>query len=248
VKELRKISIVAHRGGAALMPENTLAAFRYAIELGVDAVECDVHLTADGQVVVFHDFSLQQLTGVAGTIEEIDEQHRQKLRIGAGNELPPLLRELVQLLVGKTTRLYLEIKTNGRAEHELQLAEKSCDILRELDLLKQTSAISFEPTCLAPLMAAGVSCGPCVDNPDIFLGQSLTAQLAYWQSEGYRDLSLNGGCTSPDFVKAAIDFGFYVGVWTINGPARLNYWLAQPVHYITTDQPNLALHLRGSLH
>jgi len=243
---MSKISIVAHRGGAALAPENTLVAFKRAIELGVDAVECDVHLMADGKVVVFHDFSLLQLTGEVGEIEDIDEQRRQKLCIGGVDEPPPLLEELAKLLVGKTTRLYLEIKTNGRPEHELQLAEKSCDILRAFHLLKQTSVISFDPACLAPFMEAGVPCGPCVDNPSLFLGQALTAQLKHWQREGYRDLSLNGGRTAPYFVKAALDFGFHVGVWTINGPARLSYWLQQPIHYITTDQPDLALHLRGA--
>jgi len=243
---MSKISLVAHRGGAMMAAENTLAAFKRALELGVDAVECDVHLMADGQIVVFHDFSLLQLTGEAGEIEEIDEQHRQKLRIGGGGEPPPLLEELLQLLVGTQTRLYLEIKTNGRPEHEMQLAQKSCDILRAFNLLKQTSAISFDPACLAPLMEAGIPCGPCVDNPSLFLGQDLTAQLKHWQNAGYRDLSLNGGRTTPHFVKAAIDSGFHVGVWTINGPARLNYWLNQPIHYITTDQPDLALHLRDA--
>ena len=49
------IRITGHRGAAGVVPENTLKGFRYAIELGVDAVECDVHLTRDGQAVVMHD-------------------------------------------------------------------------------------------------------------------------------------------------------------------------------------------------
>jgi len=50
--------IVAHRGGAALAPENTLAAFQNALQIGVDMVECDVHLTKDGEVIVMHDFAV----------------------------------------------------------------------------------------------------------------------------------------------------------------------------------------------
>jgi glycerophosphoryl diester phosphodiesterase len=61
--------IVAHRGGSALAPENTLVAFDRAAALGADALEIDVRLTADGTVVVFHDEETARLTGEPGTIE-----------------------------------------------------------------------------------------------------------------------------------------------------------------------------------
>jgi len=241
---MNKVSIVAHRGGAALRAENTLAAFAHVIGLGVDAVECDVHMMADGRVVVFHDFSLEQLTGEAGQIEAIDELQRQKLRIGGSDEAPPLLEELAALLAGQSTRLYLEIKTNGQPEHELRLAEASLAILRDFNLADRSHAISFEPECLAPFIAAGVPSGLCIDNPAALLEADLSQQFQQWQREGYLDLSLNGNRTPLEFITAAREAGFTTGVWTINGPARLTYWLAQPVHYITTDQPDLALRLR----
>ena len=61
--------LVAHRGGAALAPENTLEAFERGASLGADAIETDVRLTADGVVVAFHDEDTRRLTGVAGTVE-----------------------------------------------------------------------------------------------------------------------------------------------------------------------------------
>jgi glycerophosphoryl diester phosphodiesterase len=66
---LRRPWLVAHRGGAALAPENTLPAFDLAARLGADAFETDVHLTADGAVVVFHDEDTERLTGERGAIE-----------------------------------------------------------------------------------------------------------------------------------------------------------------------------------
>ncbi|MDD9332919.1 MAG: glycerophosphodiester phosphodiesterase, partial [Bartonella sp.] len=56
-----KQKIIAHRGGASLYSENTLSAFRHAIALGVDEIECDIHLLKSGEIVIFHDFSLEQL-------------------------------------------------------------------------------------------------------------------------------------------------------------------------------------------
>jgi glycerophosphoryl diester phosphodiesterase len=66
---LRRPWLVAHRGGARLRPENTFPAFDHAARLGADAFEIDVHLTADGEVLVFHDDETSRLTGAPGTIE-----------------------------------------------------------------------------------------------------------------------------------------------------------------------------------
>jgi glycerophosphoryl diester phosphodiesterase len=60
--------VIAHRGGARLRPENTIAAFDHAVSLGVDAIECDVHLSKDGEVVVIHDDSVDRTTDASGTV------------------------------------------------------------------------------------------------------------------------------------------------------------------------------------
>lgn len=60
--------VIAHRGGARLRPENTMAAFDHAASLGVDAIECDVHLSRDGQVVVIHDDTVDRTTNASGAV------------------------------------------------------------------------------------------------------------------------------------------------------------------------------------
>src|SRR4051794_30509551 len=60
--------VVAHRGASGLAPENTLAAFRLAVELGSPGVECDVHLTADGRVIVIHDATVDRTTNGSGEV------------------------------------------------------------------------------------------------------------------------------------------------------------------------------------
>jgi glycerophosphoryl diester phosphodiesterase len=65
---LNRVSAVAHRGGSKLRPENTLAAFDRALDLGVDAMECDVHLSRDGEVVVIHDATLERTTNARGPV------------------------------------------------------------------------------------------------------------------------------------------------------------------------------------
>ncbi|WP_455477640.1 glycerophosphodiester phosphodiesterase [Bartonella sp. B41] len=233
--------IVAHRGGASLYPENTLSAFRHAITLGVDEIECDVHLLKSGEVVVFHDFLLEQLVGKKGYIHDIDNETRKRLCIKGSTEAPPLLEEVLDLLQPTNVALHIEIKTCGEIEREYILSQKVLMLIKSRNLSNKISVISFDPLSLRPFIEAGIPSGPCIDKLD----DDMFHHLSEWKHLGYSDLSLYGSIVSQDFVEAARDFDFTVGVWTINGRTRLSHWLDMPIHYITTDQPDLALQLRS---
>ncbi|ENN92015.1 glycerophosphodiester phosphodiesterase [Bartonella bovis] len=236
-----KPKIVAHRGGTNLYSENTLSAFRHAIALGVDEIECDIHLLKSGEVVVFHDFCLEQLVGKKGYIHDIDNEMRKQLCVKGSTESPPLLEELLDLLVPTNVALHLEIKTCGMVEREYILSQKALKLINSRNLAERVSAISFDSTSLSPFVEAGIPCGPCVDN---FEGD-MSYHFSKWKKLGYSDLSLDGSIVSRNVIESALNAGFTVGVWTINGKARLSHWLDMPVHYITTDQPDLALQLRS---
>lgn len=233
--------IVAHRGGAHLYPENTLSAFSNAIALGVDEVECDVHLLKSGEVVVFHDFRLEQLVGKIGYIHDLDNETRKQLCVKGSMEAPPLLEEVLDLLAPSNVALHLEIKTCGEVERETILSQKALALIKSRNLTERVSAISFDPASLRPFIEAGITSGPCLDN---FSGD-MKHHFSEWKKWGYSDLSLDGSIVPQNFIESALEAGFTIGVWTINGKARLSHWLDMPVHYITTDQPDLALQLRA---
>src|SRR5580765_2662312 len=77
-----RVLAIAHRGGSKLRPENTLAAFNHAVTLGVDAFECDVHLSSDGEVVLIHDDTLDRTTDGSGRVS--DRTASELSRIDAG--------------------------------------------------------------------------------------------------------------------------------------------------------------------
>jgi len=79
-----------HRGNPAEHPENTLASFRSAVELGVDIIECDVHLSADGHMAVIHDHSVDRTTDGAGMVRELTWDELQRLDAGKGERIPSL--------------------------------------------------------------------------------------------------------------------------------------------------------------
>jgi glycerophosphoryl diester phosphodiesterase len=102
---------IAHRGLHDMnvrVWENTLPAFARAVERGF-AIECDVHLTADDEVVVFHDTDLGRLTGTDGYVWQRTAAEMRALRIGQSGDHPPTLQELLELVAGKVP-LIVELK------------------------------------------------------------------------------------------------------------------------------------------
>lgn len=109
--DILKGRYIAHRGLHDITgntPENSLAAFRQAAELGF-AVENDIHLTADGEVVVFHDSELERMCGVSGKIEEMTLRELKKLRIAETDCQIPTLKECLEVINGRVP-LMIEFK------------------------------------------------------------------------------------------------------------------------------------------
>lgn len=81
---LDHLNVIAHRGGSKLRPENTLAAFDHAVTLGVDAIECDVQLSRDGEVVVIHDATLDRTTDARGPVSALSAAELGRVDAGFG--------------------------------------------------------------------------------------------------------------------------------------------------------------------
>ena len=111
----RPIAVIAHRGGRAIAPENTLAAFRKSIELGADYVEIDVRTTKDGQLVIMHDGTVDRTTNGKGAVSSLTLSEIKKLDAGSkfssqyANEPVPTLDETLRLCKGKV-HIYLDFK------------------------------------------------------------------------------------------------------------------------------------------
>ena len=151
------IQRVAHRGGADLAPENTLAAFRNALTLPVDAIELDVHMSRDGHAVVFHDYEVERLTNGAGNILDLYFAYLRGLNAAAhfpgGWPEPqqiPTLREALAVAQGQVD-VYIEIKQskkNGVYGRYPDIAEA---------VVEEVRAAGSRITCsLSPLI--GLSC------------------------------------------------------------------------------------------
>ncbi len=132
----RKPVIVAHRGSSATTPENTLAAFRQAIRDGADAIELDVHLSKDNEVVVIHDATLRRTTSGRGRVR--DYTFRELQKFGAGewfhqrfsSERIPSLREVFEVVPARVG-INIELKYTGASGRPDELVKRVVGIVHE---------------------------------------------------------------------------------------------------------------------
>ena len=103
--------IMGHRGAAALEPENTLLSIKKAMEIGVDAVEIDVHLSKDKEIVIIHDLTLDRTTNGTGLVSNYTLSELKKYDAGKGEAIPTL--QEVMELTDKNVKLVIELKQKG---------------------------------------------------------------------------------------------------------------------------------------
>ena len=207
---------IAHRGlhdRQRSRPENTLAAFSAAAEARY-GIECDVHISADGIPVVFHDDDLRRLTGVVGPVRERSAAELGDLRILNTAEWIPTLDELLELVAGRVPVL-IELKSIRRLDEGLAFAV--------VDSLSRypgaTAVMSFEPELIAEVKAA-----------DPNLPRGLTALGRWRTARQYMSIARD---LEVDFISYAINdlptpmpilcrylFGMPLICWTVRTPAQ----------------------------
>lgn len=221
----------AHRGGAADGLENTAAAFRRAAAAGYRYFETDVHTTADGALVAFHDSTLDRVTDTAGRIRDLPWAAVREARV-AGKEPLPLFEEL------------LEEFPEARWNVDLK-AESS--LVPLVDLIRRTKA--WDRICVGSFTESRVGRAQRLAGPQLATSYGVTGVAAL----RLRSLGIpaalragavaaqvperQGGITVVDrrFVREAHARGLQVHVWTVNDPERMNSLLDLGVDGIMTD-------------
>ncbi len=242
--------IAAHRGGALLWLENSLDAYRQALALDVDYVETDVHLTADGEVVVLHDATLDRTTSGAGAVgaARTGDLRRLQLRARDGSlshEPIPTLGELLDLVRPSRAELLLEIKVDHRDRRYPGIEENVLALLRERSLAARTIVMAFE----APTIERVRQLDPTIRTallverrrgaraPDDVVQQA--------QAAGATVLGIDRRLLNAAVMTAARRAGVRVAAWTVNDEADLRRVIGLGVDIVISDRPDLALRLAG---
>lgn len=249
---LTRSRIVAHRGASEDAPENTMAAFRRAWELGVEGVELDVHVTKDGHVVVMHDATTKRIGGRDRKIAEQTLAELRELDVGGwkspafrGEKIPTLADVLASVPAGRT--LFVEIKSGPETIPAIAAAIKEHDPRPRGGKL---ALQGFDAKTLAQLAAAvpGAPAYWTVDPPVDDRDKENPVPLPYprgvvaeARQHGFPGLALFHGSVTEDLLADAKAAGLEIDVWTINEPRDLSTWIAREgIRWVETDRPDLA--------
>lgn len=223
---------IAHRGGAGEQPENSMAAFAAAVDLGFRWVETDAHVTADGVVVAFHDDELDRVTDAVGVIAELPWSVVSKARIDGVAPIP-----LLEDLLGA----WPDLRVNIDPKHD-EVVEPLADLLQRCRVLDRVCVGSFSDRRLERLRAQFgpricTSLGPrgvaALRVGSLGLRRSLPAANCVQVPTHARGLPL----VDRRFVARAHAEGLAVHVWTIDDPAEMDRLLDLGVDGIMTDRP-----------
>ncbi|MGD2252046.1 MAG: glycerophosphodiester phosphodiesterase family protein [Anaerolineales bacterium] len=232
--------MIAHRGACQRAPENTLAALRLAAELGADAIELDTKLTADGEVVVIHDQTLDRTTSGRGrvaahTLDQIKaldagSHFRQQFKC----ERVPTLREVFER---EGQRQLINVEMGNYARPWNQLPDAVVSLVREYRLADRVLLSSFNPVALrkARRLAPEI---PCALLTVRFEPKWMRSTLACLLRPDliHADVRI----LSEERIAEWHDHGFRVNVWTVNDENRMRNLVAWGVEGLITDVPEAA--------
>jgi glycerophosphoryl diester phosphodiesterase len=237
------VAVTAHRGDSSHAPENSLAAFRAAIEAHADYSELDVQRTRDGVVVVLHDGDLMRMADDPRKIGELSTQDLEAIDIGrkhgqefAGQHVPTLAAVIA--LVRGHMKLNIELKYNAP---DPQLAAATLEVLQREHFLDQVVITSLSASALNQVREI---------DPRARLGQIVTVAMGDVARSPTDFLSLNSARATPAVVNRAHALGKEVHVWTVNRAEVMLRMIERHADNLITDDPGLAvrvLHQHGEL-
>lgn len=243
------VDVHAHRGGAGLAPENTLAAFRNALALGVDYLEMDLHVSADGEVVVIHDATLRRTTNGRGYVRETPLSELKRLDAGAwfhgrfAGERIPTLREVLEMVRASgdsRIRLNLETKYDAGAPPPDDFEERVLRLVREAGMSGRIIVQSFHYPSLSRVKALD----PAVPTAVLRRASDIPPDaVAVVRQAGATIYSPNFRLIGGDVIDALHRAGVPVVPWTVNDPVDMQRLLdagigRHPGDGIITDYPD----------
>jgi len=219
---------IGHRGAAGYEPENTLLSFQKAIDLEVDMIEFDVQLCKSGEVVIFHDDSLERTTNGVGLVNETSLVELQKLDAGKGQKIPTLT-EIFET-IGSQVKMNVELKGSATAKPVSQIIRQFVDggKIRQEDIL--VSSFMIDELLIVRKLFPDLKIAPLFYKlPEYF--SEIVSKLQAWS------INVNIKFLTENDVKQVHASGYKLYVYTVNkteDKARMQAW---GVDGIFTDFP-----------
>jgi glycerophosphoryl diester phosphodiesterase len=244
--------VIAHRGDSAHRPENTLASFSSALEVGAEIVELDVHLTRDAHVVVIHDPTVDRTTSGTGRVLDMTLTELRALPAGFparfgtafAGERVPLLAEVLALLRGRA-RVMIEMKHESITDDaEAGLEARTVAEVRRAGMTDAVALISFDRRALlrcrelAPEMARG----------HLFYRATPDEVLAGASAIGSQLVMPEKGMLGEELLRRTTAAGIRLATWVVDDPAELLALRRYDLYGVGTNRPGVLIEALQEAH
>jgi len=229
---------IAHRGESFDAPENTMSAFRLAAQSGADGIECDIHLTRDGEVVCIHDADTERTSNAAFKVAETSFPALRKLDFGSwkdpkwqGEKIPRLAELLEAVKPGM--KIFIEIKSDPVIINQMKpVLSKSRLKNDQIVIISFDQAAILEAKKLLPQLKA---CWLCDYDENCHpTAEEIITVLRRTGADGVD--SCCADFIDAEFIRKIHDAGFEFHVWTIDEPEQAARFKAMGVDSITSNR------------
>jgi len=240
--------VYAHRGGAALAPENTLVALDAGLDAGADGIEVDVRLSLDGVAVLMHDPTLERTTDGAGPLDQRTAAELARLDAGYRFERDgafpfrgrgigvPSLRDVFDR--HPRASMLIELK-----EADARLARVVVDQIHAAGAVDRVTVGSFQKGALEAVRALDPAIRTGADMDDVRNGLNGVAGRTPFEAFQVPEVYAGMRIVTPEFIARAHDAGIAVTVWVVNAEDDMRRLLDWGVDGLITDRPDLAMPL-----
>jgi glycerophosphoryl diester phosphodiesterase len=229
--------IFAHRGANSFAPENSIAAFEKAIELGCDGIELDVRLCADEELVVFHDRFTNRMTGHRGSIQKMTYSEIKQLILKGSDKNSfriPNLTEILEL-AGKKLLINIDIKKDPFSKNNLE--EKIIQILKRHQLKDNIILSSFNPFVLKKIALLY----PGMHNGFIFRNRS---SMMFLNGQPVQSLHARYRILDKKYISNLTERAAEIYAWTIDEARGMLEQIQNGIHGIISNKPEIFLQLK----
>ncbi len=252
--------IIAHRGASAAAPENTLAAFRHAIDAGADGIELDVRLASDGVAVVIHDPDLKRTAGVEGRVSSYSSDELSHFDVGTwfGRSRPEIngrfsdqkvlpLKTILSAIADFQGFIYIEMKCKSNDAEPLAMAV--ADALKTAETAGTVIVKSFRMAAVShirrfcPDVRTAALFAPKIRT--LLRKEKYLVRIAH--ELGVDELSLHYSLVTRKLMKKAAKRGLPVTVWTADNPRWVKKAIKLGLNAIITNDPERLLKRRSEL-
>lgn len=217
--------MLGHRGAKGEKPENTIEGISYALDLGLKAIEIDIHLSADNRLVVIHDDTIDRTTNGSGRVKDLSSSELRELDAGNGEKIP-YLEEVLDLLDKYSFTLFIEVKSVGCEKLLVEL-------MRTREIYQKVIVKSFNHRIIKKVKEIE----PKVRTACLIYGLPVNA-VSVIENARADGISISVSTVDQALVELCHHHNYKVTVWNVNKVEDLDTFVQMGVDYIGTDFPS----------